>query len=91
MKVKLTKEILYTVATVQSYKKYLIDRNGLEGNIEWYDETLKLFNSLKTSVPKTHHNFECILWFKITDEMNETEFKDLGKFEIYLNGYKEED
>jgi hypothetical protein len=88
MKVKMTKDILYTIATVQSYKNYLINRNGLEGNIDWYTETEKLFSELHTPIPKTKSNFETVLNFQITNEMNSTLFQDLGKFEIYLNGYK---
>ena len=92
--VKMNETLLYIIGTIQDYKKYLISKNYLQkiisgkDELDWYEGTKELYNSLnnelfnKAGIKKNNYTFERIITYPLTNEINNTEFEDLKKFEF---------
>lgn len=89
--IKMNETLLYIIATVQDYKRYLVGKNHLDklinkDQLDWFLETEKFFNSLdkelfdNAGIKQNRFTLENILLYKITEEVNNTAFEDLGKF-----------
>lgn len=93
---KLNETLLYIIATVQEYKKFLATKNHLEaitqtgekGKMDFYKKTKEYYFNMDDDVlnsvglKKNNFDFDRILMYKLTDEINNTEFYQLGKFEF---------
>jgi len=94
-KTKLTAQILNLVIMVQDYKRAIHSQNlfyNLIGKTELikdtYEESKDFFNNIGNDVLKEMGlstnliSFEKVMDFKVTKEMTETLYDDLGKFDF---------
>jgi hypothetical protein len=93
--VNLSEGLLSLIVMVQRYQKLLIyekifkEQHNLDSETDWNEKTQKYFNSIDSSILekyglcKNKISFECVMEFKITPEMLETELKDLHKFKCW--------
>jgi hypothetical protein len=93
---KLNEKLFYVINLIQDYRQYLITKNRLEeitqtgdeGKINHWAKTRELYFSLDTELlhsvglNKNEFDFERVYMYRITDEMNNTEMKDLEKFKF---------
>jgi len=84
---EMNKGLLNLIIMVQNYKQLKLDE-GLfyKKGIDWWNETKGYYFNIdmdlmhKLGLNKNLNDFDHVLSYKITDEMENTEYSELGKF-----------
>ena len=87
---KLTKDIMFMALTLQKLKAFRVAQHNATTNnsINWFSDCKVIFHTSqwKADISLNEHNFQVLLDFKITEEMDKTPAYKLGKFDIDIWG-----
>lgn len=91
---ELSKQLLSTIHLVQSYKQFMINQSifnedmGINDHNDWYRATQRYYNNLPNEalksigLKKNIDNFNKVISYVITEEMNNCKSSELGKFKF---------